>query len=212
MSYKVRIEYVYANTFVIRNIGTETISIKLYTSSGETSSYFIPNGQYTISSQKAAIFGSSNLTQVFGFIGNSYLTVFTKKGFITEDMSNSKVNSAFSMIFPSQSGDLDIAKADYPANYAGWTASCLVTSPIPDSLTIEDFNNGNYPIYMFYVRNSVDRPSGLAIYSKNGKLKFQFIDTSKGDVQIEITEPMNNLVICNKTSSRLGGGNSQSQK
>lgn len=91
MSYKVRIEYVYTNTFVIRNIGTETISIKLYTSSGETSSYFIPGGQYTISSQKAAIFGSSNLTQVFGFIGNPYLTVFTKEGFITEDMSNSEV-------------------------------------------------------------------------------------------------------------------------
>lgn len=133
--------------------------------------------------------------------------------FVNFDKMNDAVrwtwDSAFSMLFPSQSGDLNIAKADYPANYAGWTASCFVTSPVPDSLTIEDFNNGNYPIYMFYVKNGVDRPSGLAVYSKNGKLKFQFVDVSKGDVQIEITEPMNNLVICNKTSSRLGG-NSQS--
>lgn len=91
MSYKVRIEKVYSNVFVINNIGTETISIKLYTSSGETSSYFNPGGQYTIGSEKAAIFGSSDLIQVFGFIGNPYLTVFTKDGFITKNMSSGKV-------------------------------------------------------------------------------------------------------------------------
>lgn len=99
-----------------------------------------------------------------------------------------------SALFPSQSGDLNIASATYTANSPAYSASCFITTPVIDSVTNEKFNNGDYPIYMFYLKNGVDRPSGIAVYSKNGKLVFQFIDVSRGDVTIEITEPMNDLI------------------